>query len=44
MWLKAVPAAAVLVMGLAMPSPAANAGGQCTTKTNAQAHQACTPS
>lgn len=41
MWLKAVPATAALGMWVVVPSPTANADGQCTAKTNAQAHQAC---
>lgn len=41
MWFKAVPAAAALVMWMVIPSPSANADGQCTSKDNAQAHQAC---
>lgn len=41
MWLKAVPAAAALVAWMVTPSPPANAAGQCTDKTNPQAHQVC---
>lgn len=41
MWLKAVSAAAVLVAWMFIPSTAANAAGQCTDKTNPQAHQVC---
>ncbi|MGA7502474.1 MAG: hypothetical protein WBX00_37735, partial [Isosphaeraceae bacterium] len=41
MWLKAVPAAAVLVAWMLIPPTSANAAGQCTDKTNPQAHQVC---
>ena len=36
-----LPAAAVLVAWMMIPAPPANADGQCTAKTNAQAHQVC---
>ncbi len=41
MWLKAVAVAAALVAWMLTPSPPANAAGQCTDKTNPQAHQVC---
>jgi hypothetical protein len=41
MWLKGMPVAAALVAWMVMPSTSANAAGQCTDKTNPQAHQVC---
>ena len=41
MGLKAIPAIATLVGWILLPAPSANADGQCTDKTNAQAHQVC---
>lgn len=39
-WFQAAPAAA-MVAWMVTPLPSAHADGQCTDKTNAQAHQVC---
>lgn len=41
MWLKTMAVTGVLVAWMVVPTPPANADGQCTDKTNAQAHQVC---